>query len=99
MTFDANGEPVTATEAEWREWFKTHPENLTEDECTAREFNLPLERVPLFNKMKAQKFTEWPDEAYLHVRAFATSKGVCGETIIAGLADWLRHNPDYKGTK
>jgi hypothetical protein len=91
MTFDAEGNPLEATAAEWDAWFELHPEpERTEDEWTALENSLPLELVPEFNRLKDGKFSEWPEGLYEHVRAYTTRVGVCGETMICGIADWLR---------
>jgi hypothetical protein len=91
MTFDENGEPKLATEAEWRKWFVTHPERLlSEDERTAREYNFPVELVSEFHRLAAMKMTEWPEGLYDHVQGFCKRYGMCGEVMYTGIGDWLR---------
>jgi hypothetical protein len=91
MTFDENGEPLSATIAEWDAWIALHPQPvLTEDEYTAREHCLPLDLVPYFNELVERKMSDWPEGLYDHVRQFTSRLGACGETMICGIADWIR---------
>ena len=91
MTFDTNGEPLSGTMAEWDAWFQIHPQpQLTADEYTAREHSLPLDLVPYFNELCGRKMCDWPEGLYDHVRQFTSRLGACGETMICGIADWMR---------